>query len=125
YPAGPRTTPLVRGGRVYTLGAMGHLRCLDAATGKPRWSRRLLKDYRIDAPPVWGFAAHPLLDGDKLICLVGGKGSAVAAFDKDTGREVWKALTTEEIGYSPPMIYKAGGKRQLIVWLSESVNSLD
>jgi outer membrane protein assembly factor BamB len=125
YPAGPRTTPLVRGGRVYTLGAMGHLRCLDADTGKPRWSRQLTKDYRLDSPPVWGFAAHPLLDGDLLYCLVGGKGSAVVAFHKDTGREVWKALTTEEVCYSPPMIYEAGGKRQLIIWLSESVNSLD
>jgi outer membrane protein assembly factor BamB len=49
----------------------------------------------------------------------------VVAFHKDTGKEVWKALTTEEIGYSPPMIYEAGGKRQLIIWLSESLNALD
>jgi outer membrane protein assembly factor BamB len=125
YPSGPRTTPLVRDGRVYTLGAMGDLRCLNAATGKVRWARRLVPDYRLDGPPVWGYAGHPLLDGDLLYSLVGGEGSAVVAFHKDTGAEVWKALTTEEVGYSPPMIYKAGGKRQLIVWLSESVNSLD
>jgi outer membrane protein assembly factor BamB len=125
YPSGPRTTPLVHGGRVYTLGAMGDLRCLDATTGKPRWTRRLLQDYRLDGPPIWGFAAHPLLDGDLLYCLVGGDGSAVVAFHKDTGKEVWKALKTEEIGYSPPMIYEAGGKRQLLIWLSESINSLD
>ena len=125
YPSGPRTTPLVHAGRVYTLGAMGDLRCLDAATGKVRWSRKLMKDYQLDSPPVWGFAAHPLLDGDLLYCLVGGEGSAVVAFHKDTGKEVWKALTTEEICYSPPMIYQAGGKRQLFIWLSESINSLD
>ena len=125
YPSGPRTTPLVHGGRVYTLGAMGDLRCRNAVTGTPRWSRRLMKDYRLDSPPVWGYAGHPLLDGDLLYCLVGGKGSAVVAFDKDNGKEVWKALTTEEIGYSPPMIYEIGGKRQLIIWLSESVNGLD
>jgi outer membrane protein assembly factor BamB len=125
YPSGPRTTPLVRDGRVYALGAMGDLLCLDAADGKVLWRKNLPKEYKLDAPPVWGYAAHPLLDGDLLYTLVGGPGSAVVAFNKDTGKEVWKALTSEEVGYSPPMIYKAGGTRQLIVWLSESVNGLD
>jgi outer membrane protein assembly factor BamB len=125
YPSGPRTTPLVRDGRVYTLGAMGDLRCLDAANGTVRWAKNLMKEYHLDAPPVWGFAAHPLLDGDLLYCLVGGEGSAVVAFHKDTGKEAWRALTTPEVCYSPPMIYEAGGKRQLIIWLSESINSLD
>jgi len=125
YPSGPRTTPLVRDGRVYTLGAMGDLLCLDAAKGDVLWSKNFLKEYKLEDPPVWGWAAHPLLDGNLLYCLVGGRNSAVVAFDKNNGKEVWKALTTEEIGYSPPMIYEAGGKRQLIVWLSESIQSLD
>jgi outer membrane protein assembly factor BamB len=124
YRTGPRTTPLVHQGRVYTLGAMGDLLCLDAATGAVRWSKNLGKAYDTQ-PPAWGWAASPLVDGDLLYCLVGGEGSAVVAFNKDTGREVWKALTTEEIGYSPPMIYQAGGKRQLIIWHSESINGLD
>jgi outer membrane protein assembly factor BamB len=125
YPSGPRTTPLISEGRVYTLGAMGDLFCLDARTGKPVWERHLMKDYGLIAPPVWGWAAHPLLDGDLLYCTVGGPGSAVVAFHKDTGKEAWRALSSEEIGYSPPVICHAGGKRQLIVWLSESVNGLD
>jgi outer membrane protein assembly factor BamB len=125
YGVGPRTTPIVQDGRVYTLGAMGDLLCLDADTGKVHWAKSLPKEYKLDSPPVWGWAAHPLLDGALLYCLVGGEGSAVVAFNKDTGKEVWKALTTDEIGYSPPMIYQAGGKRQLIIWLSESINSLD
>jgi outer membrane protein assembly factor BamB len=124
YPSGPRTTPLVRDNRVYTLGTMGDLLCLNAETGEVRWSKNLAKDYRID-PPLWGWSAHPLLDGDLLYCLVGGDKSAVVAFHKDTGKEVWKALTTEDICYSPPMIFEAGGKRQLVVWLSESINGLD
>jgi outer membrane protein assembly factor BamB len=124
YGTGPRTTPLVEQGRVYTLGAMGRLCCLDADTGKPRWSRDLLGEYKPDVP-AWGWAASPLLDGDLLYCLVGGEDSAVVAFHKDTGKEVWKALTTQEIGYSPPVLVEAGGKRQLIVWLSETINSLD
>jgi outer membrane protein assembly factor BamB len=125
YPNGPRTTPLVAGGRVYTLGTMGDLLCLDAKSGDVRWAKNLAKEYNLDAPPVWGWSANPLLDGELLYCTVGGEGSAVVAFHKDTGKEVWKALSSEEIGYSPPMIFEAGGKRQLIIWLSESVNSLD
>ncbi len=123
YPSGPRTTPLVHQGSVYTLGAMGDPCRLDAATGVARWSKNLAKEYGVP-PPVWGWAAHPLIDGDLLYCLVGGKGSAVVAFNKETGKEVWRALTSEEVGYSPPMIYRAGGVRQLIIWLSESINSL-
>lgn len=125
YPSGPRVTPLVRDGKVYALGAMGDLYCLDAASGTKVWHRNLVKDYDLPGPQAWGFAAHPLLHGDLLYTLVGGKNSAIVAFHKDTGKEVWKALTTEEIGYSPPMLVEAAGRRQLLVWLSESVNGLD
>jgi outer membrane protein assembly factor BamB len=124
YPSGPRVTPLLHQGRVYTLGAMGDLRCLDAATGAMRWSKNLPEQYKAKVP-FWGYAVHPLLDGDLLYTLAGGAGSCVVALNKDTGKEVWKALTTEEIGYSPPMIYTIAGKRQLLVWNSESLNSLD
>jgi outer membrane protein assembly factor BamB len=125
YPSGPRCTPIVRGGRVWTLGTMGDLYCLDARTGKPVWHRNLMKDYKLDSPPVWGFAAHPLIEGDLLYTLAGGEGSAVVALHKDTGKQAWKALSSEEVGYSPPMLVTAGGKKQLVVWLSESVNGLD
>jgi outer membrane protein assembly factor BamB len=124
YPAGPRATPVVAGGKVYTLGAMGDLLCLDVANGKVLWSINLPREYKAPVP-AWGFAAHPLLDGDRLICLVGGEGSVVVAFHKDTGAEVWRALSAAEPGYCPPMIFEAGGKRQLIIWHPEAVNSLD
>jgi outer membrane protein assembly factor BamB len=124
YPAGPRCTPVVAGGKVYTLGAMGDLLCLDADTGKVLWSKNFPRDYGTDVP-LWGFAAHPLLDGQRLICLVGGEGSVAVAFDKDTGKELWKALSAWEPGYAPPMIYEVGGKRQLIIWHPEAVNGLD
>ena len=124
YPSGPRTTPAVDDGRVYTLGSMGDLYCLDAERDEVQWYVNLPAAYQCKWP-VWGYAAHPLVVKDKLIVLVGGKDSAVVALDKKTGKEVWKALTTEEIGYSPPTVFKAGGRDQLIVWLSESLNSLD
>src|SRR5207244_5714675 len=75
--------------------------------------------------PLWGFAGHPLIDGKKLICLAAGEGSTVIAYDKDTGKELWRALTAKEPGYSSPVIFEAGGKRQLIVWHPEAANSLD
>lgn len=124
YPAGPRTTPAVDSGKVYTLGAVGDLVCLETQSGQPVWSRQLKKDYGIESP-MWGFAGHPLVDGQKLICLVRGEGTTVVAFDKETGKELWRALTAREPGYAPPMIYEAGGKRQLIVWHPQAINSLD
>jgi outer membrane protein assembly factor BamB len=124
YPAGPRTTPLVSGGKVFTLGAEGNLFCLDATSGKVVWSRDFKKDFEVKTP-MWGFAGHPLLEGSKLICLAGGEGSVAVAFDKETGKELWRALTAKEPGYSSPMICEAGGKRQLILWHPEAANSLD
>ena len=124
YPAGPRATPSVSEGKVYALGAEGHLCCLEAATGKVLWSREFKKDFKARTP-MWGFAGHPLVDGRKLICLVGGEQSLVVAFDKDSGQELWRALEAREPGYAPPMIYEAGGRRQLIVWDPEALNSLD
>src|SRR5439155_8913679 len=124
YPAGPRTTPVVSGGKVYTLGTMGDLTCLDAKNGSILWSKNLPSLYNI-AVPMWGFAGHPLIDGNRLICLVGGTGSTVVAFDKDTGKELWKNLSSPEPGYAPPVIYTIEGKRQLVVWTAEAVNGLD
>lgn len=124
YAGGPRTTPLVSGGKVYTLGAEGNLLCLDAIAGKVIWSRDFKKDYGVPTP-LWGFAAHPLLDGDRLICLVGGNGTTAVAFDKESGKEIWRSLSSKEPGYCPPTIFEAGGKRQLIIWHPESINSLD
>lgn len=124
YPAGPRTTPVVDHGKVYTLGAEGDLLCLDAVSGKVIWSRAFKKDFGISTP-MWGFAGHPLVEGNKLICLAGGNGSVAVAFDKNTGKELWRALSAKEPGYAAPMIYEAGGKRQLILWHPEALNSLD
>lgn len=124
YAAGPRVTPSVADGKVYTLGAEGHLLCLNAASGQILWSRHFPKEFGIKTP-VWGFAGHPLVDGQKLICLAGGDGSVVVAYDKDTGTELWRALRAREPGYAPPMIHEFGGRKQLIIWHPEAVNALD
>ena len=124
YPAGPRVAPQVSEGKVYSLGAEGNLFCLDASDGKVLWSHDFKKELGVQTP-LWGFAGHPLIDGKKLICLAAGEGSTAVAFDKDTGKELWRALTAKEPGYSSPVIYEAGGARQLILWHPEAACSLD
>ncbi|MFO0935604.1 MAG: PQQ-binding-like beta-propeller repeat protein [Gemmataceae bacterium] len=122
-PMGPRTTPVVDGNHVYTLGSMGDLYCVDAKTGKPVWNKFFGTDYNAK-PPVWGFSAHLLVDKNLVYALVGGEGKAIVAFDKNTGKEVWSALTSKDVGYAPPVIAEVGGVRQLIVWLSDSLAGL-
>src|SRR5262249_17357124 len=75
--------------------------------------------------PFWGFAGHPFVDGKKLICIVGGKGSIAVAFDKDTGKELWRSLSAADQGYSTPALIKAGGKRQLLIWDGQAIHGLD
>jgi outer membrane protein assembly factor BamB len=125
YPNGPRATPTVDGDRVYFLGAEGHLVCLNTVDGKKVWSHELKQEYAMDSAPHWGFAAHPLVDGDLLYCVVGGKGSVAVAFDKKTGTEKWRALDAKSPGYCPPTMIEAGGKKQLLIWHPESLNSLN
>ncbi|MCD6339350.1 MAG: PQQ-like beta-propeller repeat protein [Verrucomicrobia bacterium] len=110
---GPRSTPTVDGPRVYTLSRLGHLFCLDAATGKVIWSKDFRKDYGAK-PPTWGYAGSPLAEGRMLITEVGGKGSAVVAFDKLTGREIWRA-GDDPPAYSSIVPFDFQGKRLLAV----------
>ena len=124
YPAGPRASPTVAGDRVYTVGAEGDLHCLDVATGRVVWAKSFKRDYGAETP-TWGFAAPPLVDGDLVICKVGGEGHTVVAFDRATGRERWRALHAREIAYAPLSLIEAGGRRQLIVWDSDALSALD
>ena len=126
YAIGPRATPTVDGDRVYVLGAKGALLCLDVRTGEVIWKTDFVADYKTHVP-TWGIAAAPVVDGNRLIALVGGEGGALlVAFDKHTGKELWRALDVRaEPGYSPPILTDAGGRRQLIHWQPEAVVSLD
>lgn len=124
YAGGPRCTPSVVDGKVYALGAEGNLWCLDAETGAVVWSVDFVEDY--GAPtPMWGVAAHPLIEGDCVYAMVGGTDSVVVAWDKETGKEVWRALSAKEPGYCPPSMIEHAGRQQLLAWHAESLNSLD
>ncbi len=112
--------------RVYVLGSVGNLFCLDVESGAVVWSTDFVKDYDLDVP-TWGMSGHPLVDGEKLICRVGGRPDAkVVAFDKRTGEEIWRALDSEtEPGYCPPVIINHGGVRQLIIWHPTGIAALN
>jgi outer membrane protein assembly factor BamB len=125
YPLGPRATPTVDGDRVYALGAVGHLFCFDAASGEIHWQKHLPTDFGTELPQ-WGMAGAPLVDGEQVIILAGGKpGALVVGLDKHSGEERWRALDGKEPGYCAPMIMEIGGRRQLIVWHPAAVASLN
>lgn len=124
YAIGPRATPTVDEDLVFALGAEGNLHCLDVENGNVVWARYFKKDFGAEIP-VWGLASHPLVDGDKLICVVGGPGAVAVAFDKRTGKELWRSLTAKEPGYAPPVIYDVDGERHLLIWHSDAICGLD
>lgn len=124
YEAGPRASPTVRQNKVYTLGTMGHLFCLDAADGRVLWKKDLVKEHHAQLPR-WGASAAPLVEGELLIAIAGGQpGACVTAFHKDTGGLVWKALD-DRPAYSAPIVVDAGGQRQVIVWTCDALSSLE
>lgn len=124
YACGPRCTPTVVDGKVFALGAEGHLHCLDAATGMLVWKRHFAADYAAKTP-IWGYAGHPLVEGDLVICMVGGEGSAVVAFDRVTGTEAWRSLTASEPGYAPPSILGQAGSRRILTWDADTIAAVD
>jgi outer membrane protein assembly factor BamB len=127
YANGPRATPTVDGDRVYVLGAMGSLRCLRTSDGSQVWESDFVRDFGA-AVPGWGMSSAPLVAGTKLIAIVAGKANAkVVAFDKYSGKEIWRALSSDdsEPGYSQPVLITNNGKAQVVVWHTTALESVD
>lgn len=120
----PNGTPVVQDGKVYATGPQAHnLYCLDAPSGKLVWEKNLAQEYQIEETAT--ISASPLVDGDRVILQAGGKSNAcVVAFNTKSGKEIWRNLN-ETAGQASPVIIKAGGRRQLIIWTTQSVSSLD
>jgi outer membrane protein assembly factor BamB len=124
YGNGPRASPTVHAGKVYTLGTKGHLLSLDAARGEVLWKKDLAKDFNASIPH-YGASAAPLVEGDLLIVCAGGQPEAsVIALDRNTGAERWRALK-DRPAYSAPIVITAGGCRQVIVWTADTVTALE
>jgi outer membrane protein assembly factor BamB len=120
---GPRATPVIAAGRVYTLGAEGKLHCLELKDGKKVWEKSLAKEYEM-RQSYFGVGSSPLLEGDRLIINVGAKDAGIVAFDKATGKEVWKA-TDHDASYSSPTAATLDGVRHVFFLTREGFVDLD
>jgi outer membrane protein assembly factor BamB len=113
FDEGPRATPAIADGRVYTFGAEGMLACLDFATGKELWSVNVKTEFH--APKgFFGFACSPLVEGNCVLLNVGGdNGAGIVAFSKADGKVLWKA-TDDEASYSSPVTATLNGRRYVL-----------
>jgi outer membrane protein assembly factor BamB len=111
FDEGPRGTPAVAGGRVYTFGAEGVLHALDFAAGKVLWKADTRQMFGSDKG-FFGYAASPLVDENRVLLNTGGRqGAGIAAFDAATGKVLWTA-TNDEAGYASPIVAPVGGLRR-------------
>jgi outer membrane protein assembly factor BamB len=108
--AGPRATPTVDGGQVFTLGATGIVNALDAATGDLLWSRNAAHDTGAELPG-WGFSGSPLVLGDLVIVAAAGD---LAAYDRATGEIRWTG-PDGGAGYSSPHLVELDGVTQVVL----------
>ena len=123
FGVGPRSTPLVCGDHVYTVGVCANLRCLDRETGRPVWSHDLMDEYGASRPR-WGYACSPLAYEDTIILPVGGKGHSVMAFSQKDGSVVW-AKHDFENAYSSPVLIEVDGQEQVVVLMAPAAVGLN
>ncbi len=118
---GPRTTPTVHEGKVYTLGATGLLLCFDGVTGEVIWRRDTLKEVD-QGNLMWAKSGSPLIVDDTVVITLGdSKDRPLAAFDLLTGEPRWRAGDTKP-GYATPALGTLVGKRQIVVHNKGSVS---
>lgn len=110
---GTRATPTVHGGRVYILGGHGLLLCADAATGKEIWSKRFAYQ------PQWGYSGSVLIEGDLAIASAGNDAGALVAFDKKTGKDIWKC-GDDPAGYGTPYPFTFNGRRYVVGFMGKT-----
>lgn len=120
YGAGPRSTPVVQDGRLFTLGISGILSAFDAATGRLLWQKDFAGRFPSAAPP-FGASMSPLVSGGLLIAHAGGHdGGALIAFDPATGTEKW-SLEGDGPSYSSPVLTTIGGQQQMLIQVHRKI----
>ncbi len=112
YGNGPRSTPWVEGDRVFAQSVTGPLVCLNSKTGEIVWQKHLLKDFGAKNI-TWGLSASPVIAGNVVLAIPGGKDAGVVAFDKTTGALVWKT-GSDKAAYASPVVATIGGTKQAI-----------
>jgi outer membrane protein assembly factor BamB len=120
FNAGPRSSAVIDGGRVYTAGVTARLHCLDLATGKVIWHRDLMAEFKVPQY-FFGYGPTPFVWKDRVVVNVGGKakdgrsGTTVAAFDKLTGRTLWEVEDVWGASYASPIVAKLHGRDVALV----------
>jgi outer membrane protein assembly factor BamB len=110
---GPRATPTVVEGRVFTYGATGLLNCLDAETGGRVWSRAVLTENQL-ANIEWGTSASPLVFDEKVVVTGGATvGPVLFAYHRETGALLWKA-GHDQASYASPILATLAGRRMIL-----------
>jgi hypothetical protein len=112
FGAGPRSAPLIFGGKAYCLNAWGELFCLDLLNGNLVWREHLARQFH-QKTPTWGYCGSPLMADEKLIVSPGGEGGPVAALDPETGDVVWTG-EGKALNYASFLVGTFGGVRQLV-----------
>jgi len=108
--AGPRATPTLSNGRVYTFGATGILNALDAGTGAVVWSRNVASETNTEVP-FWGFASSPLVIGDVVVIAASGQ---LVAYDAAAGKRRWLGPASGG-SYSSPQLVTIDGVQQILM----------
>lgn len=117
---GPRATPTIVKGRVYSLGGTGILNCLDLASGRQIWSKDIVTDKEV---PNWGMSGSPLVFDDLVVVSAGRmNGGSLVAFNRHTGEDVWSA-GDDPAGYSSPLLTMLAGVRQILIFNYGSVSA--
>jgi len=120
---GPRATPAIADGRVYTFGAEGMMSCWSLADGRKLWSVATGNEFGARLG-FFGLACSPLVEGNAVIVNVGGRsGAGIVAFDKATGKVLWKT-SDDEASYASPVTATIGGKRMAFVLTREALECL-
>jgi outer membrane protein assembly factor BamB len=119
--AGPRATPAIAGGKVYALGSLGGLRCLDGATGKLLWKRDIRDGAEHGSTPLFGMVPSPLVAGGRVIVAAGGKGKLLRAYDATSGEPVW-SQGDGEASYSSPAFAMLAGAPQILLFHAEGLS---
>jgi outer membrane protein assembly factor BamB len=119
---GPRGTPSVINGKVYSLGGNGDLTCLDASTGSVVWQQNILQKYK-GSNIVWGISESVLVDDGNVICSPGGTDATVVALNADSGKVVWKSRVPEQpqASYASPVVSKIGNVKQYVIFTSKGI----
>lgn len=122
FGAGPRGTPTVAHGAVYTLGSTGVLACWDAKTGEIRWTVDTLAKFQAKNL-FFGISTSPTVVGDVVVVMVGGKGAGIVGFDTKTGETRWQT-SDDPASYASPLPLDLNGSPALVFLTGSHVRAV-